>query len=81
MTFQGALPAEIETVATKVVDSAFRVHSALGPGLLESVYEACLEHELRKQGLRVLKQVPVTIVYDTLRIEPGCAWTCSSKRR
>ncbi len=71
MTFQGALPAEIETVATKVVDSAFRVHSALGPGLLESVYESCLDHELRKQGLRVHKQVPVPIIYDTLRIEPG----------
>jgi GxxExxY protein len=36
-----------------VVDSAIKVHSALGPGLLESVYEACLAHELRKRGLRV----------------------------
>jgi GxxExxY protein len=71
MNFQGTLPAEIEAIATKVVDGAFRVHSAIGPGLLESIYETCLDHELRKQALRVQKQVSVPIVYDTLRIESG----------
>lgn len=71
MTFQGTLPAEIEAIATKAVDCAFRVHSALGPGLLESIYETCLEHEMKKHALKVHKQVPVPIVYDTLRIEAG----------
>jgi GxxExxY protein len=71
MNFQGTLPAEIEAIATKVVDGAFRVHSAIGPGLLESIYETCLDHELRKQALRVQKQVSVPIVYDMLRIESG----------
>ena len=46
-----------------------KVHSALGPGLLETAYEACLAYELRRQGLQVLVQVPVPIVYDELRIE------------
>jgi GxxExxY protein len=71
MNFQGTLPAEIEAIATKVVDGAFRVHSAIGPGLLESIYETCLDHELRKQAIRVQKQVSVPIVYDTLPIESG----------
>jgi GxxExxY protein len=71
MTYRGSLPDQIEDAATKIVDSAFRVHSTLGPGLLESIYETCLDHELRKQGLKVYKQVVVPIVYDTLRIESG----------
>jgi GxxExxY protein len=71
MSFQGSLPSNIEEAAAKIVDSAFRVHSTLGPGLLESIYEACLDHELRKRGLKVFKQVPVPIIYDTLRIESG----------
>jgi GxxExxY protein len=45
-----------------------RVHSALGPGLLESTYEACLDHELRKSGLRVERQVYLPIVYDGLQL-------------
>jgi len=71
MTYRGSLPDPLEDAATKIVDSAFRVHSALGPGLLESIYETCLDHELRKQGLKVYKQVVVPIVYDSLRIESG----------
>jgi GxxExxY protein len=54
-----------------VVDAAIRVHSKLGPGLLESAYEACLLHELGKRRLRVLSQVPLPIVYDDVRIEVG----------
>src|SRR5437016_2541724 len=46
-----------------------RVHSALGPGLLESVYRICLKHELTKQGLRVESEVWLPIEYDTLKIE------------
>jgi GxxExxY protein len=47
-----------------VVDSAMKVHSALGPGLLESAYEMCLIRELRKRGLRVESQVPISVHYD-----------------
>jgi GxxExxY protein len=58
-------------IAKVIVDAAFHVHSALGPGLLETVYEVALEHELRKRGLAVTRQVPVSIVYDGIRFEEG----------
>ena len=48
-----------------------RVHSALGPGLLEGAYEACLAHELRKRGLGVAVQVPLPVWYDGVKIELG----------
>lgn len=51
-------------ITGEVVDSAMKVHSILGPGLLEGAYEACLCHELRKRGLRVESQVQLPIVYD-----------------
>ena len=54
-----------------VVDAAFRVHSRLGPGLLESVYEATLAYELRKRGLNVRRQVAIPIRYDDLEFEEG----------
>ena len=52
-----------------IVAAALKIHSALGAGLLESVYEACLAHELVKQGLQVEQQVPCPIVYDNMRID------------
>ena len=58
-------------VATLVVDAAYRVHTALGPGLLESVYVAVLAHEVQKRGLPVLRQVPVQVRYDGLLFEEG----------
>ena len=61
-----------ENLAAKaVVDGAYRVHSALGPGLLETVYEVALSHELSRKGLRVQRQVPIPIEYDGLRFEEG----------
>jgi GxxExxY protein len=54
-----------------VVDAAIAVHKALGPGLLESAYEACLLHELRRRGLTVKAQVPFPIVYDSVELEFG----------
>lgn len=62
---------DINTVSGQVVDAAIRVHSALGPGLLESAYEACLAHELRKRGLKVLTQVALPVVYDGATIDVG----------
>ena len=65
------IPDEVDRIATKIVDACFHLHSRLGPGLLESLYETCLEHDLKRRGLRVERQVPVPIVYDELRIEAG----------
>jgi len=65
------IPKEIDEVATKIVDAAFAVHSTLGPGLLEGVYEVCLLHELRKRGLKVERQVLLPVVYDNVRLDSG----------
>jgi GxxExxY protein len=65
------VPADVEVFAKDVVDAAFNVHKTLGPGLLESVYEACLNHELKKRGRKVATQVPVPVVYDGLRLDAG----------
>jgi GxxExxY protein len=54
-----------------IVDSAIKVHRTLGPGLLESVYERALAHELKKRGLRVEIQVPVTFTYDDIVFDEG----------
>ena len=56
------LPAEIESLAKQTVDAAIKVHRALGPGLLESVYETCLAHELRQRDVEVETQVVLPIV-------------------
>jgi len=56
-------------IAKRVLDSAFVVHTKLGPGLLESVYEVVLAHELKKSGLMVERQKPMPIVYDGVRFD------------
>ena len=58
-------------IASQIVDAAFQVHSKLGPGLLESVYEVALAYELEKRGLSVKRQVPVPIKYDDLVFDEG----------
>jgi GxxExxY protein len=60
-----------DEVGTALIGCALTVHSALGPGLLESVYETCLAHELRKSGIPVRRQVPVAVEYDGLRFDEG----------
>jgi GxxExxY protein len=60
-----------EHVARAIVDAAYAVHRALGPGLLENVYEVCFCHELGKRGLSYLRQVKVPIVYDGIRFDDG----------
>ncbi|MFQ5474117.1 MAG: GxxExxY protein [Dehalococcoidia bacterium] len=60
---------EIETVAASIVDAAFKVHTALGPGLLESVYEVCLARELAKRALKVQRQARVPIMYDGEQVD------------
>jgi len=54
-----------------VVDAAVQVHRELGPGLLETVYEVILAHELRERGLRVERQIPLAIEYRGIRFEEG----------
>ena len=61
----------VDEISGQIVDAAIRVHSALGPGLLESAYETCLTYELRKRGLRVLVQHPLPVVYDGMRLDVG----------
>lgn len=65
------IPVETDTLAKEIVDAAYKVHSALGPGLLEGVYEACLVRELAKKGIKVERQVSLPIVYDGVRLDAG----------
>jgi GxxExxY protein len=60
-----------DEIAAEIVDAAFKIHSKLGPGLLESVYEACMAHELTKRGFLVERQKPQPVFYDGLEIEAG----------
>ena len=63
------VPEKTNEVAGQVVDAAFAVHKTLGPGLLESVYEVCLAHELEKRRLTIVRQVTVPVLYDGVRLE------------
>ncbi len=65
------IPQETERIAKQIVDAAFQVHKNLGPGLLESVYEVCLCHELKKRGIAFRTQVTLPVVYDGVRLDAG----------
>ncbi|MEW6094262.1 MAG: GxxExxY protein [Chloroflexota bacterium] len=65
------LPPGTELIATKIVDAAYTVHKALGPGLLENVYEVCFCHELEKRDLAFQRQVSVPITYDGITFNEG----------
>jgi len=62
---------DIEEVGKQIVDSCIKVHRALGPGLLESAYQACLTYELRQRGLQVECEVEQPLIYETLRLDAG----------
>jgi len=62
---------DIEKYFRKVLDCSFAVHTALGPGLLESAYEECLFYELRQSGLKVQKQKPLSLVYREIKLDAG----------
>ncbi len=62
---------ELNEISGKVIGAAIEVHQELGPGLLESAYEACLVYELRQRGVRVEQQVPQPVFYKGLQLECG----------
>ncbi len=62
---------DIEEIATKIVDAAIKVHSALGPGLMESTYQKCMEYELKKEGMPVECEVLLPITYEGIKIDAG----------
>ena len=60
-----------EEIAKIIVNSAYKVHKELGPGLLEKVYEVCLAHEISKTGLDVKRQIDLPIIYDGIEFNEG----------
>jgi len=61
----------LNTISGEIIHAAMDVHSALGPGLLESAYETCLCHELNKRNLKTRIQVPLPVNYDNLELDAG----------
>ena len=58
-------------IATQIVDAAYKIHTRLGPGLFESVYETVLAYELESRGLQVVRQQPIPVVYEGINLEEG----------
>jgi GxxExxY protein len=61
----------IEEIARKIVDAAIKVHTVLGPGLMESAYQKCMEYELKKNGVSVECEVTLPITYEKIKIDAG----------
>ena len=62
---------DLRVVSGEVIGAAIAVHRELGPGLLESAYEMCLEYELRQRGVKVEKQIPMPVVYKGIKLDCG----------
>lgn len=71
MSFGENTSAEIERVAKEIVDAAFKIHSKIGPELLESAYRALMVYELEKRGLSVRKEVELPVIYEDVRLDVG----------
>jgi GxxExxY protein len=56
-------------IATQIVDAAYKIHTTLGPGLFESVYETIMEQELKKRGLHVVRQQPLPVVWESIHLD------------
>ena len=61
----------INDITREIIDASYNLHKDLGPGLLESVYEVCLYHELQWRGLKVERQVPIPIQYKNIKFNQG----------
>jgi len=62
---------ETNQITYEILDSAYKVHTKLGPGLLESAYRTCLVYELKKKGLFVEEEKPLPLIYDDIKLECG----------
>ena len=62
---------EINQITHEILEAAYKVHSALGPGLLESSYQACLVYEIRQRGLHVETEVALPLVYEEIKLDCG----------
>jgi len=62
---------QINQITHEILDSAYKVHSTLGPGLLESAYRACLVYELRKKGFKVEEEKPLPLIYEEVKLDCG----------
>ena len=62
---------KLNDLTYKIIGCAYKVHAELGPGLLESTYEVCLEYELLKVGLNVQRQKPLPVIYNNIKLEAG----------
>jgi GxxExxY protein len=62
---------QLNRLSGRVVHASYKVHEALGPGLLESVYEVCLIHELTKMSIQAERQVPLPVIYDDTKLDAG----------
>lgn len=69
--FYAPVPQNVEKVGKALLDAAFKVHTALGPGLLESVYETCTAFELTESGLCALTQVALPVTYRGIKMDAG----------
>lgn len=69
--FYAPVPSNVENVGKSVLDAAYKVHTALGPGLLESVYETCTAFELTESGLRVMVQAGLPVTYRGIKMDAG----------
>ena len=58
-------------IASRIVDACYAVHTNLGPGLLEAVYESALAYELEKRGLKTTRQQPIPVIYEEIRFDDG----------
>jgi GxxExxY protein len=65
------IPQKVEDVGRAVLDAAFRVHTALGPGLLESVYQTCTAYELTQSGLLAPTELALPVVYKEVKLDAG----------
>jgi len=62
---------ELNKITHEILDSAYKVHTALGPGMLESAYRICLAYELRRKGLKVEEEKPVPVIYEEVKLDCG----------
>lgn len=62
---------KLNLISYEIIGAVYNVHSILGPGLLESTYEVCLEYELKKRGFEVVRQKPLPIIYEDVRLDAG----------